>query len=890
MMPSKKSTLAFLAGMAFLMAACSGLKTSSTTGGSTSGSGATYTVSGSVTGLTGSGLQLVDTINGTTTDTLSVAAGATTFTFATSVPSGQTFSVTAKTQPTGPAQTCTVANGSGTATANVASVQVTCGSDFTIGGTVTGLQGSGLVLEDNGGDSLTIAGTGTVTFAFKTPQLGYNVTVLTQPSNPSQTCAVLGGQGTATANVTSVQINCGAVYTIGGAVTGLAGSGLVLTDTLGTVQNTLAINGTGTVPFTFNVAAPANSAYAVTVTTQPTNPAQTCSVVNGSGTATGSVTTVQVVCPAPAWTIGGTVVGLVNGTGDTVELINNGGDNILVTGNNQGFVFPTSVTNEGQYNVQIFLQPTSQPQPCGTFYYLGVATSNVDSVILDCQHNDWTWMFGPDTNGTYGPYGLAQIPPPPPPTLDTNTPGGRDFAATWAEPGSGRKWMFGGFGMVTSGVSPPFLPGLLSDLWVFWPGYNGQTGVWIPANLPITTTSVTSGGITTVTNTASTVPLQYPGTFSTGPNARWGSVTWTDSSGNFYLFGGESGAGLMNDIWKFTPGKYDTSFSTPTLIYIGSYSYTGEWTTVSSGSATNYGTLGSASASNHPGPRWGAAYCTDANGTVWMFGGQGADSNGSVGLLNDLWTYSNGVWTWMGPSNSSVSQNDGVYGTQGTAATGNAPGGRQTAVLWADNNGGIWLFGGLGLDSVGTENPGNTNTLPNGTTPEGALLNDLWKFDTGTGQWTWMSGGGATGLANQIGTYGTQQVPAAGDIPGSRWSAAGWSDSNGNLWFFGGWGYASSLAQSTGFLDDIWEYHPSTGLWTWWKGSSNVNQAGSYPTQFADPLGLPFVNNQPGGRRGVALWPQDSLDYVWMFGGQGYDSVGANGYAGEMWTYLPFPY
>ena len=101
----------------------------------------------------------------------------------------------------------------------------------------------------------------------------------------------------------------------------------------------------------------------------------------------------------------------------------------------------------------------------------------------------------------------------------------------------------------------------------------------------------------------------------------------------------------------------------------------------------------------------------------------------------------------------------------------------------------------------------------------------------------------------------------AGFYPGSRWGSSGWSDSNGNLWFFGGWGYASSLAQSTGFLDDIWEYHTTginKGLWTWWKGSSNVNEAGQYPTYLPVQYGVPFVNIQPGARRGVALWQQDS--------------------------------
>jgi hypothetical protein len=272
-----------------------------------------------------------------------------------------------------------------------------------------------------------------------------------------------------------------------------------------------------------------------------------------------------------------------------------------------------------------------------------------------------------------------------------------------------------------------------------------------------------------------------------------------------------------------------------------------------------------------------------------MFGGQGFDSTGTLGLLSDLWKYSGGQWAPV--AGSTVGQKNGVYGAQGTAAPTNAPGGRQTAVLWADNAGNIWLFGGLGLDSVGT-NGAATGGLPNGTTPNGALLNDLWKYNIGTGQWTWVSGGGATGLANQNGAYGTQQTAAAGNIPGSRWSAAGWADSNGNLWLFGGWGYASTLAKSTGFLNDTWEFHPSTGQWTWWKGSSDVNQNGSYPTQFNPGYGVPYVNNVPGARRGFGFWQSDSLDYVWVFGGQGYDSnsTTGNGYLNDLWRYLGFPY
>src|SRR5207249_3221666 len=84
--------------------------------------------------------------------------------------------------------------GGGTALANVANVQVTCGNIFPIGGTISGLLGTGMVLQDNTKDNLNISGTGGVNFTFATPLAAgsaYAVTILTQPANPGQTCTVL---------------------------------------------------------------------------------------------------------------------------------------------------------------------------------------------------------------------------------------------------------------------------------------------------------------------------------------------------------------------------------------------------------------------------------------------------------------------------------------------------------------------------------------------------------------------------------------------------------------------------------------------------------------------------------------------------------------------------
>jgi alpha-tubulin suppressor-like RCC1 family protein len=82
---------------------------------------------------------------------------------------------------------------------------------YTVGGTVSGLAGSGLVLQNNGGDDLEIAADGPFTFATSLADgQSYDVTVLNQPSVSDQGCVVLEGTGTvAGADVTGVEVWCG---------------------------------------------------------------------------------------------------------------------------------------------------------------------------------------------------------------------------------------------------------------------------------------------------------------------------------------------------------------------------------------------------------------------------------------------------------------------------------------------------------------------------------------------------------------------------------------------------------------------------------------------------------------------------------------------------------
>jgi hypothetical protein len=194
------TTLIFAAIVGTLLSACGG-------GGSGSGSPpppVSYDIGGTVSGLTSAlGGSLVLQDNGA--GNLPVQANGS-FTFAAALASGSSYAVTVATQPTG--QTCTVAAGTGTATAAVTNVAVTCSIiKFNVGGNINGLSGSGLVLA-NGSDTVSpSAGATSFTFSTQVPYAGsYSVTVSSQPTG--QTCTVAAGSGTVTGAVTSVAVSC----------------------------------------------------------------------------------------------------------------------------------------------------------------------------------------------------------------------------------------------------------------------------------------------------------------------------------------------------------------------------------------------------------------------------------------------------------------------------------------------------------------------------------------------------------------------------------------------------------------------------------------------------------------------------------------------------------
>lgn len=217
-------------------------------------------------------------------------------------------------------------------------------------------------------------------------------------------------------------------------------------------------------------------------------------------------------------------------------------------------------------------------------------------------------------------------------------------------------------------------------------------------------------------------------------------------------------------------------------------------------------------------------------------------------------------WTWV--SGSHIVNAKANYGTQGTPAPSNVPGAREGPVSWSDPSGHLWLFGGRGL----------TSNFSDG------FLNDLWRFDPATLEWTWMSGSSSQ---NQYGSYGTQGLADPSNVPGARYESVSWLDPAGNLWLFGGYGIFSGLG-GWNIGNDLWKYDPVTRVWTWMSGSSGGDQAGNYGTK-----GLADPSNVPGARRQAASWV-DTSGALWLFGGRGYGSdSGSAGVLNDLWKYDP---
>ncbi|MEL6557574.1 MAG: fibronectin type III domain-containing protein [Bacteroidota bacterium] len=346
------------------------------------------------------------------------------------------------------------------------------------------------------------------------------------------------------------------------------------------------------------------------------------------------------------------------------------------------------------------------------------------------------------------------------------------------------------------------------------------------------------------------VTRQLPGSnwaegfdFFAGEDGRAYAVSWQDSAGNLMVFGGEGEAGLYN-----TLKKYDLNLKQWVIV---------DGEDVPDGAAF-YGELNVPDDSNIPSVRRFSRGVQDNDGNIWLFGGLQSEDNLNNELLNDLWFYDakNNIWTWKGGSNEPNAL--ASYGTMGVGSTANIPGARESHQMWIDDQNTIWLMGGYGLDAVAEE----------------GYLNDLWKYEIATGEWTWVAGGDQNDLA---GVYGQLGVSSPENYPGSRAGSLTWKDQNGLFWFFGGRGY-DKFGERLGYLNDHWSFNPQTGEWIWYGGSNFANSTGVY-----NQKGISSTEFIPGARIQGTTWVDDD-DNLWMFGGFLNSSTGTGLYS-DFWLY-----
>lgn len=189
-------------------------------------------LSGTISGLTTSGLKLT---NGS--EEITISSGATTFAFSNRVAAGSSYSASVSAQPTG--KTCSISNATGTMNSSgVNNVQVTCANlAYTLGGSISGLSTSGLRLK-NGSETLDISSS-SINYVFQTSVAyggSYQIEIARQPTG--QTCSISSGSGSmGTANVTAANLSCSTnTYSVGGAITGLTKAGLRITNGSETIQ------------------------------------------------------------------------------------------------------------------------------------------------------------------------------------------------------------------------------------------------------------------------------------------------------------------------------------------------------------------------------------------------------------------------------------------------------------------------------------------------------------------------------------------------------------------------------------------------------------------------------------------------------------------------------
>ena len=601
----------------------------------------------------------------------------------------------------------------------------------------------------------------------------------------------------------------------------------IIIEDAGNTFGSVTVTSTGSFVFPKTVSDNKNHAYSLKLTQLPDNNGYICTINQASGTVFIHDKTDLVVSCKGKYYVSVNVSGLSNG--DTYTLTYNNQTLSINTSSTQ--TFPQWFYTNSTYSFNpTFNYTTSNYKRCSNITN-GTITNNL-TIYIVCNISTFNEVYF--------------------------QPKSRYGSVSWKD-GSGNAYVFGGY----NGTS------YFNDLWMF----NGTS--WSQVTNAGTPPSVRFGAVAWTDNTGNAYVFggkystyflndlwRFDGTWSPvtntdrglgTPSRRDGAVSWKDSSGNAYVFGGDNGD-YLNDLWMFN----GTSWSPVTN--------------------TNGG-LGT------PSLRSAAVSWTDNAGNAYVFGGY----NGSS-FLNDLWKFNGTIWSPV-------------------TNAGTPPDRRIKAVLWKDSSGNVYVFGGYSgtsfLNDLWMFNGTSWSEVTNAGTPpsardgavawkdnagnayvfggdNGNYLNDLWKFTTNNTTWTQLTNvtnapsvrrgavawkdnaGNAYVFGGYNGTYlhdlwrfnGKNiwsPVTNAGTPPSVRFGAVSWTDNAGNAYVFGG-------SNSTYFLNDLWKFNGT--IWfpvTNTDGGLGTPSARFGAVSWTDNAGNAYVF---GGYNGISY-----LNDLWKFNG-----------------------
>ena len=176
----------------------------------------------------------------------------------------------------------------------------------------------------------------------------------------------------------------------------------------------------------------------------------------------------------------------------------------------------------------------------GNFWLFGGNSNNTINSYNDLWKynpttNEWAWMSGTNVANNTGTVGTPCV------SCTSNISSARsDNSSCWTRAGDN----FVNFGGIRTG-------GFYNDLW----GYNVSTNQW----------TWMSGSI--VGNQAGLYGTLLVSSPSNMPSSRMGSLSWSDSLGNLWMFGGKGNAGTLNDMWRFVPDTTCQIPGTPVTVH-----------------------------------------------------------------------------------------------------------------------------------------------------------------------------------------------------------------------------------------------------------------------------------------------------------------------------------